>query len=386
MRFIKRLLIILVSIFVLGILYIEVSGNTFLYKTLGNTVFKGRLSPTIDDYQIFENRTVEAGNYQAWPVHDQYNQFDLVGDEEKVHENYQTVSFVAIKSGKLFYEKYWQGYSDSSLTNAWSMTKSFIGHLIAVAIREGKIGSMQDQVSKYIDMYQDDSITIESLLTMSSGIDFYESYINPFSYPARSLYDSDIKAIHEKYVSDEPAGVNFSYQSGNTQLLAFILEAATGTPLAQYASEKMWKPLGARYDALWSLDQKDGMEKAFCCFNSNARDFARFGQLYLQGGIWNGDTLIDSTFHQKVTLPANLYDVDREEPNHRYSYTWWTLVHKDHHIYYCRGVNGQYIFVIPDFDMVVVRLGRKREARKRIQGHPTDIYDYLDQAFRMAEF
>lgn len=386
MKFLKRTIITILVLFLSGIAYIEISGNRFLYTTFGNTIFKGRLGPTIDDYTIYHNRVVEGGNYQPWPVDSLYNQFDISDDELKVHDQYQTVSFVVIKEGKLFYERYWEGYSDSSRTNAWSMTKSFISHLIGVAIHEGTIGSVQDQISDYIPMYENDSITIESLLTMSSGINFSENYLNPFSYPARSLYDTDIRAIHEKYKASEKAGVNYSYQSGNTQLLAFVLEAATGMTVTEYASQKMWKPLGARHDALWSVDHKGegGMEKAFCCFNSNARDFARFGQLYLQKGIWNGDTMIDQEFHKKVTVAANLFDIDRKVWNTRYSYSWWTLDYKSYHVYYCRGINGQYILVIPDLDMVVVRLGRKREEKKRYVGHPTDVLDYLDQAFRMA--
>jgi CubicO group peptidase (beta-lactamase class C family) len=386
MKFIKRIITTLLIIALLGVSYIELSGNRFLYKTLGNTIFKGRLGPTIDDYNIFPHRVVKAGNYQAWPVDTLYNQFDLSEDELNIHEKYETVSLVAIKSGKLIFERYWQGYSDSSKTNSWSMTKSLIGHLLAVAIYEGQIGSLQDQVSKYIPMYQSDSITLESLVTMSSGIDFDESYLNPLSYPARSLFDDDIKAIHKKYKSTEKAGQYYSYQSGNTQLLAFVIESATGMSVSEYASKMIWKPLGARYDAIWSLDSEGGMEKAFCCFNSNARDFARFGQLYLQKGVWKGDTMISQDFHQKVTVPSNLKIKSSGQLNGRYSYSWWTVNYKNKSVYYCRGINGQYIFVVPEDDLVLVRLGRKRDSDKSFMGHPIDVKEYLDQAIRIGEF
>lgn len=385
MKFIKRTFITLAVILLAIIGFIELSGNQYIYAALKATVFRGTLQPSIDNHTTFANRVVEAGNYQAWPVDSNYNTFELSPEELATHEQYQSIAVVVIKSGKLWFEKYWDGYSDSSKTNSWSMVKSMVAHLAVAAVQDGYIGSIHDQISKYIPMYEKDSITIESLLTMSSGISFDENYVNPFSYPARSLYDTDIKEIHKKYVSDEKAGVNYSYQSGNTQLLAFIVESATGKTVSEYASEKLWKPLGARYDALWSLDREGGMEKAFCCLNSNARDFARFGQLYLQKGVWNGDTLLEESYHQNVTKPANNFDFDLGIPNNRYSYGWWTVNYHDHSVYYCRGVNGQYIFVIPDLDMVYVRLGRKRDRKKRYEGHPVDVLRYLEQAYRMAE-
>ena len=106
---------------------------------------------------------------------------------------------------------------------------------------------------------------------MSSGFNYYEDYLNPFSYPARSLYGTDIREVHKRYKQVSEPGKRFNYQSANTQMLAFLLMKVTGKNLSEYASEKLWKPIGAEQEALWSLDHKDGVEKAFCCFNSNAR-------------------------------------------------------------------------------------------------------------------
>ena len=125
-KFLKRALIVIGVLVLTFFAYVEISGNQFLYKTFGNTLFKGRLGPTIDDHNLFESRMVEAGNYQEWPVDSNYNKFQLSTEEEEVHTKFETVSLVVIKSGKLYFEKYWQGYSDSSLTNSWSMSKSLI--------------------------------------------------------------------------------------------------------------------------------------------------------------------------------------------------------------------------------------------------------------------
>ena len=94
----------------------------------------------------------------------------------------------------------------------------------------------------------------------------------------------------------EKPGVRYYYRSIDTELLAMIVESATGRNISDYCSEKFWKKMGAKHDALWSLDEKEGMEKAFCCFNSNARDFARWGQLILNNGKWNGSQLISEAY------------------------------------------------------------------------------------------
>ncbi len=92
----------------------------------------------------------------------------------------------------------------------------------------------------------------------------------------------------------EKPGVKWKYLSGNSQILAFVLKNATGINISDYASEKLWKPLGAKNDALWCLDKKNGMEKAYCCFNSNARDFARIGQMVLDKGKFDDVEIVSN--------------------------------------------------------------------------------------------
>ncbi len=182
---------------------------------------------------------------------------------------------------------------------------------------------------------------------------------------------------------DEPGKV-FKYLGGNTQLLASILEKVTGKTLSDYASEKLWIPIGAKNPAYWSLDKENGTEKASCCFNSNARDFARIGKLYLDSGKWNGKQLISLDYVLNSIKPADLVD-ESGKKNEKYGYQWWTIPnYKGHDIFYMRGILGQYVLCIPDKKMLVIRLGHKREKTAPGQDHPGDVFHYLDAALEMV--
>jgi CubicO group peptidase (beta-lactamase class C family) len=145
-------------------------------------------------------------------------------------------------------------------------------------------------------------------------------------------------------------------------LLGLIVEKATGKSLSRYASEKLWQPLGAEHPALWSTDKKDGVEKAFCCFNSNARDFARIGQLMLDSGRWKGNEIISPDYYAQSITPCNIPD-NSGQPVNYYGYQWW-LCPSFPGVFYARGILGQYIIIIPSKNMVVVRLGHKRSGNR----------------------
>ena len=158
---------------------------------------------------------------------------------------------------------------------------------------------------------------------MSSGLNYDEGYSSLTSPVTRSYYDTDLrKQMMELRVVTKP-GVSFNYMSANTQLLGFILEKATGKSISEYASEKLWQPIGAEHDAKWSLDHKDGTEKAYCCFYSNARDFARIGKLFLNKGMWNGKQVISEAYVNAAISPAPISDGDSV------SYTHLTLPTSD---------------------------------------------------------
>ena len=384
MKIVKKILKWFLIIFILLNLAIIVCGKTYLYKAIGNTYLKGRSGPNTTEYKIFENREVKAGNYQKWRVSKNYNSKKINEQQALDFAKLQTGAFVIIKNDSLIHEQYWDGYGEDSYTNSFSMAKSFVSILIGFAIDEGKIKSVNQPVSDFLPEFKEgkkSKLTIKHLLTMSSGINFDEDYKSPFGFPAKSYYGTDLKKLTYAYDASSEPGKEFIYLSGNTELLAFILNNATGKTISEYASEKLWKPLGAKNSAFWSLDHENGVEKAYCCFNSNAPDFARIGELYLDSGKWNGQQLISAEYVVNSTTPADL--TANGEKNKEYGYAWWIIPdYKGHSIFYARGILGQYIICIPDHKMVVVRLGAKRST-ERLNDHPMDVYMYIDAALDM---
>jgi CubicO group peptidase (beta-lactamase class C family) len=287
----------------------------------------------------------------------------------------------------VLYEWYSPDYSAKSIVPSFSMAKSFVSAMIGIAIDEGKIKNTSEPITNYIDFFDKEKfgkITIQHLLDMQSGIHYNESYINPFGDVAKYYYGTNIKKyLHHLKIKEAP-GKNFEYVSLNTQLLGLILEKATGKSLTAYLQEKLWTPLGMEHDASWSIDSKKGQtEKAFCCINARARDFAKFGRLYLHKGNWNGQQLVSSkwvsesvTFHE----PKNYF---------LYSNQWWharnffpasdtltkqkpwltytatgkgkstPMAYQPSGDFYAEGHLGQFIYVSPKHQMIVVRLGKK---------------------------
>lgn len=379
-KIVKWLIILLVLLSILIVL----SGKSYLFTAVANTYLKGRSGPSISEYKIFSNHQVAADSAQEWALARDYNQQKLTSNYREGVEKYKTIAFLVFKNDSLKYEEYWDGFSDTSHTNSFSMGKSIVSILTGIAIDEHKIKSVDEPIGDFLPEYAKGAnakVTIKHLLTMSSGINFDENYVNPLAYPAAAYYGEDLQALTYKYHVTEEPGKVWNYLSGNTELLSFVVSKATGKSLSDYASEKLWKPMGASHTAYWSLDHEGGVEKGYCCFNSNARDFARFGSLYLHEGNWRGNQLVSKDYVRQSVTPASLID-DNGQKNSKYGYSWWLLTYKNHSIYYMRGILGQYVFVIPDKNMVVVRLGHKRDTEK-VNDHPKDVYVFLDAAFEM---
>ena len=327
--------------------------NRYLLKGLSDTYLKFRSSPGINRYHIFKNRIVAAGTPKFWDTAKSYDKRTMPDSCAKFLKKTGTAAYLIIRNDSICYEKYFDGYSDTSHTNSWSMAKSIISILVGVAIKEGKIKGVDEKVSDFIPTYNkglDSLLKIKDLLTMSSGIDFGESYTNPFGYAARALYGNNVIWETLRHHCKQMPGKEYFYQSGNTELLGYILTKATGETVSEYASEKLWKPIGAREPAFWSLDHKNGMEKTFCCFNSDARDFARIGMLMLDSGTCDGKEIISKKYFIESTEGQTV---------HYYGYQWWIGRTEKHKLFWAEGFLGQFVIVIPDKKMVIVRLGKE---------------------------
>jgi CubicO group peptidase (beta-lactamase class C family) len=389
----KYLLGTLVALLIIANVFILLSGRTYLYKGVANTYLKGRGGPSINESEIFENRVVKAGVAQPYPFASNYNKYTFTAPQQAFIDSFKSVAFVVIKNDSILHEQYWDGFDKKSHTNSFSMAKSIIALLIGVAIEDGKITSVDDPVAKYLPAFKEmettpNKVTIRHLLTMSSGINFDEDYVNPLAYPAEAYYGNDLRALtfKTKYRAVDEPGKVFKYHSGDSQLLAFIIEAATGKHVGDYASEKLWSKIGTVNDAWWNLDHKNGNEKSFCCFNSNAPDFARVGSLILHNGKWNGKQIIDSAYVVQTTTVANLTNNETQKPITNYGFQWWLLPeYKGHKIVYMRGILGQYVVIIPDMNLVLCRLGHTRSKRKVGDEHPSDLFNYIDMALDVAK-
>ncbi|MCF8303036.1 MAG: beta-lactamase family protein [Bacteroidales bacterium] len=341
------------------------------------------------DYKFFDNRTIrKAQKPDPWPKSKAYGKLRISDDYMKAFKSLETSSYLVIHNDSILYEKYLYGFDTNTISNAFSATKSIVSLLVGIAIDHGYIQSVDQPVGDFIPRFKagmNRQLTIKHLLTMSSGLNWDESYESPFSVTTQAYYGEDLRdLIKEMEVVDQP-GEYYKYQSGNTQLLAFILEKASGKSVSELTEKYLWKPMGATHKALWSLDKKDGMEKAYCCFNATARDFARIGQLIVNDGKWNGRQLISKSYLDQALQPASyLKEPLNNNPVDFYGYHWWIMQRHGMKIPYARGILGQYIIPVKEKNMVIVRLGNKRSP-ERVNYHVPDVFTYLDAGMTLLE-
>ncbi|MBN1341024.1 MAG: serine hydrolase [Bacteroidales bacterium] len=352
----------------------------------------------INDHKKFQSFTVENSPATGFSF--------VEGDADKVklpdsvfiHGKYypwdealdrtQTLAFLFIRNDSLLMEEYFRGYDETSVVPSFSMSKAFVSALTGIAIQEGRIRSVDDPVKEYIPDLPASlfpHLTIAHLLDMRSGIAFNEGYLNPFADVGKYYYGRNLRKYIRKLKPAHPPGTVFHYKSVDSQLLGMVVESATGKPLSDYLEEKLWKPLGMESPATWSIDsKKHGTVKAFCCLNAIARDYARFGRLYLNHGQWEGNSIVPAEWVTKsVTFSGPVNDF-------QYSYQWWhnrryefyndtvdykglykeytghtreglpvKLVLRPQNDFFASGLLGQYIYIYPEKNIIIVRLGKK---------------------------
>lgn len=381
----KLFMYFLLSIIILINLTILFSGRLYLYKGLWNTYLSGRTGPSATEYLIFENRKVEAKNASPLIRSKNYNTGKIPTEVEITLDNFDSHAFVIIKNDSLVHEQYWDGYSDTSHTNSFSISKTYCSVLLGCALKDGYFKSLDQPVSDFIPEFKEGDkakVTLRNLATMTSGIDFDESYINPFAYPAEGYYGGDVLAACLPFKMGEEPGKVFRYLSGNSALLGICISKATGKTLSQYLSDRLWTDLECQQPAWWSLDKKDGQEKGFCCLNSNATDFARIGMLYLNYGKWKGKQIVDSDYAANSIVPFDCKE-DDGTPNKTYGYNWWLTEYKGDKIFYARGILGQYVICVPAKKLVIVKLGRTRRPKTSNDHCPQDVSMCIDAATAM---
>jgi CubicO group peptidase (beta-lactamase class C family) len=271
-----------------------------------------------------------------------------------------TLGFVVLDDDLLVYERYFEGADRQTRQTSFSVAKSFVSTLIGIAIDEGLIGSVTDPVTEYLPELSErdprfERITLRDLLTMSSGIRYEEQSLPlPWGDDVDTYYGTDLRDLGLSATQIvRPPGQEWIYNNYNPLLLGLVLERATGTSVSDYMARRLWQPLGAEADATWSLDSEgSGFEKMESGLNATPVDYARFGELFLLAGEWNGQRIVSEDWVREATAA----DVTTDPAGH-YQYFWWIDTQRPDR-FYALGNFGQYIYVAPDAGAVIVRNGR----------------------------
>lgn len=277
-----------------------------------------------------------------------------------------TNSFVVVKDGQIVYETYLDGTNQDTLHASMSVAKSYVSALTGIAIHEGYIGSVDDPVVKYLPELAgkvSKDMTIKHLLTMSAG-NAYDGAGGLTGDDTKTYWSDNIRALVLKYFRTAKApGTDMDYNDYLPQVLGMILEKTTNMSLSQYMQEKIWKPAGMEAPGSWSLDsQQTGFEQSAVGVNARSRDFARFGLLYLNKGVWNGQQIIPEAWVTESTNTkqqgSDYYPAGGPTGSKAYGYYWWGHKKADGtYDYYARGKHGQFIYVAPASNVVIVRTG-----------------------------
>lgn len=344
-------------------------GYDYLFRGIRNTYLRGESGSTIDDGIHFKSHVIAKGKEVPWELDSLYNKNPLPKAVVEDLKQSNTASFLIIRKGKLLHEEYWNGYAQDSKTNSFSMAKAVTVMLLGKAIEEKKIKSLSQKYSDFFENYSNvefgNHLTLGDLAKMEAGLNWNEDYKNPFLQNAKAYYGKSLEeAVLLRGFKNEP-GTKYEYQSGATQLLGFALRKSMNKTLAQYASEKLWQPLGMTQNADWNTDDF-GMEKTFCCINSTARDFAKLGQLFLNDGKVGEDQVLNMNFLEEMRTPTKL-------SGGAYGMGLWINYDAPVKHYYFWGLYGQYIIVIPEREMVIVRTGTYKDQPKDAKGRPQQV-------------
>ena len=303
----------------------------------------------------------------------EYGRKKIERDWEEFLESTGTTAFIVIKRDTILYEGYFNGYRRDSVNVSFSVAKSFLSALIGIAVDEGLIGGVDDPVTKYLpqlDREKFDKVTIRNMLMMSSGLRWRDGEVpwrdNPLHY-----YHPHLRKLllNMRKFESEP-GRYFHYNSYNTLLMGMVLEKAVGMSVTEWTEKKLWKPLGMEFPASWSIDSVEGgLEKTGSSLNARAIDYAKLGRLFLRKGDWNGKRIVsekwvvESTSRDRSAEGKDYYKSHkllRKRSDFYYKYFWWGFSDNgSEYDYAACGHLGQYIYVSPSADVVIVRNGKK---------------------------
>ena len=377
MKKILKLMLIVIGALVLLIYIFNID---YIFKGVRTIYLTGNNTAFISDYEYFDNREIKSANPQPWALHKQYNTIDESYKLKELNDERKTKSFLVIKNDSILFEKYYDGHKQTDISNSFSVAKSIVTSMMGKAIMEGKIKGLDQPVSDFFEQYKNglaSELTVGDLASMSSGMKWNEKYYSVINITSESYFTDDLRSVILGQEIENKPGKGFRYSSGDTQLLAMIIEKATGTSLSNYLSQKFWDPMGAENLALWQIDSEEsGMEKAYCCIAATARDFARFGKLYIDKGKWGDTEILDSSF-----VELSLNPVFDDSPF--YGYGWWLYEFEGKKVFTMNGHRGQFVISFPDENIIIVRQGDFNN-KGRVSERSGDLYQYISEGYKIA--
>lgn len=356
-------------------------GYDYLFSGISKTYLKGKSSAYIDDGNLFPSNPIATEEPRLWEEDSDYNKKELPKHLVENLKHSKTAAFVVVRNGKILHEQYWDGYNQLSQTNSFSIAKAVTVMLLGKSLEEGLIHNVDEKISDFYTEFKEkpfgNTVTLKNLAQMEAGLDWDENYNSPFLPNAKAYYGKSlVKAVFSRKFKEIP-GTRFEYQSGATQLLGFALKKALKQPLANYLSEKFWIPLGMEQNAKWSTDNH-GMEKTYCCIHSNARDFAKLGQLFLDDGKVGDLQILNSDFIEQMRTPT-------EKSENIYGMGLW--INHDNPVkhYYFLGLQGQYIIMVPEHNMVIVKTGSYVNNPKNDRGRPDQVKFLVNETVQLFQ-
>ncbi len=286
-------------------------------------------------------------------------------------EAQNSVALLVLHRDRLVFERYWQGHGPDSPVNGMSMTKNLLGLMMGVALAEGQITSLSDRVGTYLPEWADDprgDITLEDLLYMQSGLR-NDDRTDTLNSDLVKLYGgSNLRRVSLSIPQVKPPGQGYEYNNVNSQLLAFVLESATGESFGSYLSSRLWQPLGAEDAFLW-MDRPGGSAKAFCCFFATAPDWLRVGHLFLRQGRVGAKQVVPADWIDQMrqesplepTFGMHLW-IKARTPDYPQVRSAASVPFLAPDTFYLDGRHHQKVYVIPSYDLVIVRLGEEPPA------------------------
>jgi len=320
-----------------------------------------------DMEQLFTTRTVpRSGPVWALPRTDHALDFSYewqgrsLAAREVLDRTY-TNALLVIKNGRIVTELYRNGSDAHSRFIGWSMTKSITSVLIGCALAEGRIDSLDTPVSNYLPELKGggyEGVSIRHVMQMRSGVEYEERY--DFANPGRAASNHINSLVRNvtRFADAartlpriHPPGETFQYKTIDTAVLGWLIEHVTRGSVASYTARCLWEPLGAESDGFYIMDGPPGVGREFsgAGFNATLRDFGRFGQMMLDGGVADGRRVVSADWVRQSTLPSGPEDARRGG----YGLQWWTV---GGGAYSAIGLQGQYVFVDPATRTVVVKL------------------------------